>query len=547
MDGTINKSKEDLIAEIERRVEDRIIEKSNADLLIKLINNSDSLSEAIAIAQLGTTYKRTGFHFDKRLEKMDNTIKYFKKNEKLSFVNDSSKLTHKLIIGDNYDSLLNLLVAYRNRIDVIYIDPPYGKDSMGEFAETNYDNAITRDNLLSMLYSRLCLAKELLVDDGFIFISIDDKNEAYIKCLCDEIFGEINFRTLMTVVANPGGRDYGGIAKTTEFVLVYSKNPEPLLVKIDSDDHNFVLTDEHGKFELRELRNRNTKFNDGNRPNLCYPFFVDENDIDEHGLYSVSLEEDERHTVKVMPLKSQGIQTVWRWGKEERSRANLNINIKAKKKQDGTFMIVEKYRDEQVMLKNILTDKCYRTENGSLQLKSIFNDKIFDYPKPIEIPKILTQTYGNKNAIILDFFAGSGTTGQAVMQLNKEDGGNRTFILCTNNEITTTNPNGIAYDVTSKRLKRVMSGECYDGNKEFDWIKNNDPYGDNLDVYEIEKVANFESSENKTPFDVIDETLYGLDKFTSIKDKIEWVCNNFEHTQKNLESDEAWKERLESE
>lgn len=547
MDETVNKSKEDLIAEIERRVEDKIIEKSNADLLIKLISNSDSLSEAIAIAQLGTTYKRTGFHFDKRLEKMDNTIKYFRKNEELSFVNDKTRLTHKLIIGDNYDALLNLLVEYRNKIDVIYIDPPYGKDSMGEFAETNYDNAITRDNLLSMLYARLCIARDLLVDDGFIFISIDDKNEAYIKCLCDEIFGESNFRTLMTVVANPGGRDYGGIAKTTEFVLVYSKNPEPLLVKIDSDDHNFVLSDEHGKFELRELRNRNTKFNDGNRPNLCYPFYVDENDVDEHGLYSVSLEEDEKHTVKVMPLKSQGIQTVWRWGKEEKSRSNLNINIKAKKKQDGTYMIVEKYRDEQVMLKNLLSDKCYRTENGSLQLKAIFNDKIFDYPKPVEIPKILTQTYNNKNAIILDFFAGSGTTGQAIMQLNKEDGGNRTFILCTNNEITATNPNGIAYDVTSKRLKRVMSGECYDGNKEFDWIKNNEPYGDNLDVYEIEKVANFESSENKTPFDVIDETLYGLDKFTSIKDKIDWVCNNFEHTQRNLEPDEAWKERLESE
>ncbi len=127
---TINKSKEELILEIKKRVEDKIIENSNADLIIKLINNSDSLSEAIAIAQLGTTYKRTGFHFDKRLEKLDNTIKYFKKNKELSFVNDEVKLTHKLIIGDNYDALLNLLIEYRNKIDVIYIDPPYGKDSI---------------------------------------------------------------------------------------------------------------------------------------------------------------------------------------------------------------------------------------------------------------------------------------------------------------------------------------------------------------------------------------------------------------------------------
>ena len=151
MDNVVNKSKEDLIAEIKKRVEDKIIEKSNAGLIIKLINSADSLSEAIAIAQLGTTYKRTGFHFDKRLEEMKDTIKYLKKNEKLSFKNNNSKLTHKLIIGDNYDALLNLLIEYKNKIDIIYIDPPYGKDSMGEFAKVNYYNAITRDNLLSML------------------------------------------------------------------------------------------------------------------------------------------------------------------------------------------------------------------------------------------------------------------------------------------------------------------------------------------------------------------------------------------------------------
>ena len=152
-----------------------------------------------------------------------------------------------------------------------------------------------------------------------------------------------------------------------------------------------------------------------------------------------------------------------------------------------------------------------------------------------------------KDSFVLDFFAGSGSTGQAVLDLNREDGGTRQFILCTNNEITDINPNGIAYDVTSKRLKRIMTGKCYDGDSSFEWIKNNKPYGGSLKVYDIEKVANFESSENITPFDVIDETLYGIDKFNSLKDKIEWVCNNFEHTQKSIESNEEWHERLESE
>lgn len=186
-------NKQNLIDEINRRVDDKILERSNADLLIKLINQAETLTEAISIAELGTTYKRTGFHFDKRLEKIGNTIKYFKKNEKLSFSDGSDDIPNKLIIGDNYDALLNLLVEYKGRIDVIYIDPPYGKDSMGEFAQTNYDNALTRDNLLSMLYPRLLIAKQLLSEKGMIFCSIDDKNHAYVKCLFDEVFNEKHF------------------------------------------------------------------------------------------------------------------------------------------------------------------------------------------------------------------------------------------------------------------------------------------------------------------------------------------------------------------
>lgn len=111
----------------------------------------------------------------------------------MSFENDKNAITHKLIIGDNYPALLNLLITYREKIKMIYIDPPYGKDDLGEFAKTNYENAITRDNLLSMLKPRLQIAKMLLKDDGVIFCSIDDRNQAYVKCLFDDIFGERNF------------------------------------------------------------------------------------------------------------------------------------------------------------------------------------------------------------------------------------------------------------------------------------------------------------------------------------------------------------------
>lgn len=177
----------------------------------------------------------------------------------------------------------------------------------------------------------------------------------------------------------------------------------------------------------------------------------------------------------------------------------------------------------------------FLNENGKEELKNINLDSNFDYPKPTALIKQLISTLIKKDLVILDFFAGSGTTGQAVLELNKEDGGNRTFILCTNNEKKAdVNPNGIAYDVTSKRLKRVMTGSCYDGTKDFEWIKKNSSLGDNLDVYEIAEVSNTEQSEGKSAFDVIDETLYGEVKMTP-KDKIKWVCENFSVTQKHLE------------
>lgn len=220
----LNRLKQDLIEEIDQRVKDRILEPTNAGLLRKLIRQADNENEAISIAALGTTYKRTGLHFDKRFERMTDDISYFRRNTALSFHSDDSKLTHKLIIGDNYEALQNLLIQYRGAVDVIYIDPPYGKDSMGEFAQTNYANAISRDNLLSMLYPRLMLAKQLLSDSGVIFCSIDDKNQAYVKCLFDEVFGEGNFVANLVWKSKSGGaNDSRFFAIDHEYILVYAK------------------------------------------------------------------------------------------------------------------------------------------------------------------------------------------------------------------------------------------------------------------------------------------------------------------------------------
>lgn len=181
-------------------------------------------------------------------------------------------------------------------------------------------------------------------------------------------------------------------------------------------------------------------------------------------------------------------------------------------------------------------DNKFSNDQGKKNLDLIFKNSssLFKNPKPVNLIKqLLKMIEMDPEGIVLDFFAGSGTTGQAVLELNKEDCGNRKFILCTNNEKTDNNPNGIAYDVTSKRLKRVMTGCCYDRNSDFEWIKKNDPLGDNLDVYEIEKVSNIEQEKGKNPLDVIDETLYDEVKMTP-KDKINWMCRNFSITQRYL-------------
>lgn len=540
MDNTSNLSlqelKVSLIQDLKNRVDDKILEESNFLLLEKLINNASDKTEAIAIAELGTTYKRTGFHFDKKLERLGTTIKYLKRNDELSFssVNDSD-LTHKLIIGDNYDALLNLSISYRGKIDVIYIDPPYSKDDMGDFAETNYNNAITRDNLLSMLYPRLILAKQLLSEEGVVFCSIDDKNQAYVKCLFDDVFGENNFISNSIVVNNRGGRDYGGIAKQHEYLIIYAKNIyEYELNPIEDENKKFQYQDEISGFNLMELRNRNIKFNRQNRPNLFYPFYIDPNSKDQNGLFKISLEKDEQFNVEVLPAISQGVQTVWRWGKEEKSRHNLNKEIFGKENQNGGYMIVQKYRKTTKMQRSVWDEKEFVNERGTEAVKEILGKNVFDYPKSVFLVKRIIEIASKRDSIIVDFFAGSGTTGQAVLELNKDDGGTRTFILCTNNEISEKNPYGIAYDVTSKRLKRVMAGKCYDGTDDFEWIKKNEALGGNLEVMEIAEVSNIEQQQGLSPFDVIDEKLYGQDFTFSVEDKIRWVCENFSVTQKYL-------------
>ncbi len=505
--------KDNLISELDKRLADKIIEKTNADLLKKLIKQAETINEAIMIAELGTTYKRTGFHFDKRLEKMTDTIKYFKKNEKLSFVQDKNALTHKLIIGDNYDALLNLLIEYRNKIDVIYIDPPYGKDSMGEFAKTNYQNAINRDNLLSMLYPRLVLARQLLSDNGVIFCSIDDKNQAYVKGLFDEVFGESNFvGTFIRKTKSMTGDDGAGVNIQHDYLLSYAKNKINLYLLGDKKTFNSYSNDDNDQKGDWVSGDPTAKSGSSST------YFPIKNPY--------TLKEDFPPQGRYWAFSQKTLEKYIKIGK---------IKFKNNYLSNQRGFIFKRYKVELKSEFNPLStldfiQNHFMNSAGTVELMNILEGSLFNNPKPKDFIKKILQSLSSE-AVILDFFAGSGTTGQAVLELNKEDGGKRQFILATANEITDTTPNGVVNDVTSKRLKRVMTGEDYDGTNNFKWLEKNKPLGDNLDVYDIEEVSPYSIE----PFEKIDESLYGQEKL-NVNDKIKWVCENFEKTQKKLDN-----------
>ena len=368
------------------------------------------------------------------------------------------------IEGNNLAVLKILHKAYYGKVKMIYIDPPYntGNDFIynddfkqtrrsyeTEAGITDDEGNVVRDdglrtntgghkhsNWLNMMYPRLFLARNLLRQDGVIFVSIDDNEVHNLRLMMNEIFGEENFVAEIAVVGNPRGRDYGGVALMHEYMLVYQRSYLNEINSLTEEDKKFPYSDENGGFEIRELRNRNVAFNKINRPNLYYPFFVDPTKRDKNDLFAISLERHDGYTVEVFPKESQGFYTVWRWGKEK-AKKFLNKEIKAKAMQDGGYQIIEKYRKTTKMSRSVWSDKEVNTEKGTLVVKSIFEGKkYFNFPKPIGLIKRAVEMGTANDDIILDFFSGSGTTAHAVAELNAEDGGNRRWICVQLPELT---------------------------------------------------------------------------------------------------------------
>lgn len=360
------------------------------------------------------------------------------------------------IVGDNLDAIKHLLGTYRGEVKCIYLDPPYNtgsdgfvyNDDFGFTAEQLVDKVgisekeaqriielqgkSSHSAWLTFMYPRLQLAQQLLHEDGVIFISIDENEAANLKLVCDEVFGEQNFQASISVVANPGGRDYTEVAVSHESLLVYGKTDSLSLNEIPKEV-TFRLSDGNGGFELRELRNRNPKFNRANRPNLYYPFYVDPNTKTDDGYCEVSLQRSSRHTVEVFPRNSKGEDSCWRWGKPKSGKAigesAFTSEVVAKQKRGGGWNIYEKNRRSTTKVKSVWSDTNMRTEEGTRLINTLFGAAVFDHPKPLSLLERVLEIGADPDSLIVDFFSGSATTAHAAMSLNAKDQGTRKTIL----------------------------------------------------------------------------------------------------------------------
>ena len=381
-----------------------------------------------------------------------------------------------LVKGNNLCALHSLKLQFRGKVKCVYIDPPYntGNDSFG------YNDSFNHSSWLTFMRNRLEVARELLSNAGVIFVQCDDNEQAYLKVLMDEIFGSENFVSNSIVVINRGGRDYGGIARTHEYLLIYSKTPRTELNELEEADKAFDYKDEIGGFNLMELRNRNIRFNVKNRPNLCYPFYVNPSSADADDLLEVSLEK-QTGFVEVMPLKSQGVQTVWRWGKEK-ARQNLNTEIKGKAKRDGGYMIVQKHRKSSKRQRSVWDEKEFVNERGTEHLKALFAQKVFDYPKSEHLIARVIELASDAGDIVLDFHLGSGTTATVAHKMGRQ------WIGVEQMDYIET--------VTLPRLAKVLTGEQGGISKAVNWQGGGDFISCELMPYNAAFVERIQTARN---------------------------------------------------
>lgn len=447
-------------------------------------SNVDIVKESYSLNWLGKSYARLLTNLPPQgLIKSDADHNNLEKNKNSQNI---------LIKGDNLEVLKHLTNAYRESVKMIYIDPPYNTGSDGFVYEDNFkftskqlmelasvdkeeaDRIISftekgsnsHSAWLTFMYPRLYIARELLKEDGVIFISIDDNEQATLKLLCDDIFSEENFIASLPVVMNlKGNQDNFGFADTHEYCLVYGKNKnESVLDFFDVDEEeleNSWTEDEHGLYKVADnLRATGANAPREKRQNLWYPIFLNETD---QSFYNTEndMPLDDSHT-SIYPLNPEGDELSWYWKKTTFNRNKHNLILK-KTKNGWQF-----YRKQRPQLGDIPTKKPktiwykpdYSTSSATTDLKNLLGAKVFPSPKPIPFLYDLIKVgiaSESESEIILDFFTGSGSTAQAVFEFNLDQNKSHDF-LCVQLDLPT-------YTIdkdSGKRIPKKGSKEAFD-------------------------------------------------------------------------------------
>lgn len=375
-------------------------------------------------------------------------------------IKSSEEISNILIEGDNYHALSVLNYTHHGKIDVIYIDPPYNTGARDWKYNNNYvddSDSFRHSKWISFMHSRLSLARNLLSEKGIICVTIDDNELPRLWLLMESIFGENNHLGTISIRINPGGRkSKRKVALQHEYALFFSKNSStkvaPFYVDPQDKTHKFYKGEDGKWYEERNLRKEGqdslaTK-KDGSLSNRYYPIYFDPKTNE------ISVEKKLKETI--LPIDTRGQKRIWRRGKEDIKNLFRTGNLQIKKTRNG-FQLYFKFATdlEGETPKSFWDNSKYSaSEHGTGTLDEVMGvSASFQFPKsPYAVMDCIKVCSNNKEATVLDFFAGSGTTGHAVMMLNKEDNGSRQFILCTNNE------NKIAEEVTYPRIKKVISG-----------------------------------------------------------------------------------------
>jgi adenine-specific DNA-methyltransferase len=449
--------------------------------------------------------KKFGLVWDDKPEDVAEQCKEFlpvlKEEKNNEILITKNGLNHIFIEGDNYHALSVLNYTHKKKIDFIYIDPPYNtgaKDWKYNNSYVDEHDPYRHSKWLAFMHKRLRFAKNLLKDTGIICVTIDDNEMPRLWCLMDEVFGEKNHLGTVVIRNNPGGRKTARkVALVHEYALFFGKSNAAKIQKIEilpeEKTHSYIRDDAGLYYENRNLRKDGVDSlainKKGQLSDRYYPIYYDPK--------TNKVSTKEKFPVKIFPTDSNGEKRIWRRSKDVIDGMFERGDIWYKKTKYGD-QIYFKFRgglDGEPPESIWYDSKFSASEHGTQVLDRILGKReLFQYPKShYAVIECIRAATTDKNATILDFFGGSGTTGHAVLQMNEDDTGNRQFILCTNNEDNNSTGTKIAEDICYPRLKKVMTGYSNNGEKVTG-------LGGNLKYYKTDFVLKVKTDNDKRIF-----------------------------------------------